>query len=173
MQSAINAHRHENGRLHAARKVARRPASGMALWRSGDAADCKSVYAGSIPAGASRPSSIDGIPCIHAVFPQAPPCAGRKFRSLTKKYEFSASRLGRVNQFRRLLTCLLLETPTITQRLGGRHFLSPALFLCVFQLRSERIMLFSASEGLNRWSGLVIAPLRLFRDSSVGRAGDC
>ena len=28
----------------------------MALWRSGDAADCKSVYAGSIPAGASRPS---------------------------------------------------------------------------------------------------------------------
>ena len=104
MQSAINAHRHENGRLHAARKVARRPASGMALWRSGDAADCKSVYAGSIPAGASRPSSIDRIPCIHAVFPQALPCAGRKFRSLTKKCEFSASRLDRVNQFRRLLT---------------------------------------------------------------------
>ena len=27
----------------------------LALWRSGDAADCKSVYAGSIPAGASNP----------------------------------------------------------------------------------------------------------------------
>jgi hypothetical protein len=56
MQSAINAHEPEFGRLHAARKVARRPASGMALWRSGDAADCKSVHAGSIPAGASKPS---------------------------------------------------------------------------------------------------------------------
>ena len=26
----------------------------MALWRSGDAADCKSVYAGSIPTSASN-----------------------------------------------------------------------------------------------------------------------
>ena len=29
-----------------------------ALWRSGYAADCKSVYAGSIPAGASRENSL-------------------------------------------------------------------------------------------------------------------
>eukprot|EP00549_Striatella_unipunctata_P018322 CAMPEP_0118714602 /NCGR_PEP_ID=MMETSP0800-20121206/26297_1 /TAXON_ID=210618 ORGANISM="Striatella unipunctata, Strain CCMP2910" /NCGR_SAMPLE_ID=MMETSP0800 /ASSEMBLY_ACC=CAM_ASM_000638 /LENGTH=47 /DNA_ID= /DNA_START= /DNA_END= /DNA_ORIENTATION= len=30
------------------------PLTSEALWRSGDAADCKSVYAGSIPAGASN-----------------------------------------------------------------------------------------------------------------------
>ena len=31
-----------------------------ARWRSGDAADCKSVYAGSIPARASNTLSADG-----------------------------------------------------------------------------------------------------------------
>ena len=36
--------------------------SGPALWRSGDAADCKSVYAGSIPAGASRLSNHHSNP---------------------------------------------------------------------------------------------------------------
>ena len=43
----------EKDRLQAAKFVASDAPSGAALWRSGDAADCKSVYAGSIPAGAS------------------------------------------------------------------------------------------------------------------------
>ena len=36
--------------------------SGPALWRSGDAADCKSVYTGSIPVGASRLSNHHSNP---------------------------------------------------------------------------------------------------------------
>ena len=44
----------ENDRLQALKFIARDAASGLALWRSGDAAECKSVHAGSIPAGASR-----------------------------------------------------------------------------------------------------------------------
>ncbi len=35
--------------------------SGSARWRSGDAADCKSVYAGSIPARASTTYARAGI----------------------------------------------------------------------------------------------------------------
>ncbi len=31
-----------------------RHTTSVALWRSGDAADCKSVYTGSIPVGASK-----------------------------------------------------------------------------------------------------------------------
>ncbi len=36
------------------RPVSRSKDSGLARWQSGDAADCKSVYAGSIPTRASK-----------------------------------------------------------------------------------------------------------------------
>ncbi len=150
--------------------------SGTALWRSGYAADCKSVYAGSIPAGASslyrqplqsrhtpdrarRSGDARPRPQIHdfRVVNATPQIYGRSF----------ANRLQPVNQFGGMCSCLLLETPTITQRLGGSF--APAFFLRI----SASFYDSAACWGLNRISGLLFTRLRLFRDSSVGRAGDC
>ena len=66
---------------------------------------------------------------------------------------------------------ILLDGPSygyaITQRLGGS--LSPAFFFA----ESASFYDFAACGGLNGYSGLLFTRLRLFRDSSVGRAGDC
>ena len=75
-------------------------------WRSGDAADCKSVYTGSSPVGAST------------LFPTEKIIRSAGFFKTCKRL---------VNPDERKVTCLPLEAPTITQCLGGTA--CPALFL--------------------------------------------